>query len=110
MIKYIVACIQRAWLHHRLRNLKHGCQARFSDMGDVMVLRAMIGTRAEHQAVDMAARLVHETLEDPRFNGPWRSSQRPEAREIIREMFEATFPATFVGQVFELVDLMEPAR
>ncbi|MBD3819398.1 MAG: hypothetical protein IE912_10955 [Brevundimonas diminuta] len=110
MINYIVACLQKAWLHHRLRNLKSRSGRRFSDMSDVMMLRAMIGTKAEHQAVDMAARLVHETLEDPRFNGPWRSDQRPIAREIIRGMFETTFPATFVSQVFELVDLMEPAR
>ncbi|QCQ97785.1 hypothetical protein [Brevundimonas sp. SGAir0440] len=106
----LVAIIRVAWLRYRIRRNTAAAASRMSKLGDVMELKAMIGTRWEYRAVDAAVRIVHETLEDQRFNGPWRPDHRRVALQVIRELFDATFPPGFVSDVFEMVEMMEPAR
>lgn len=106
----LAAIIRLAWLRHRIRRNTAAAVSQMSKLGEVMELKAMIGTRWEYRAVDAAVRLIHETLEDPRYNGPWRPNHRPMALQVIRELFDATFPPGFVTDVFEMVEAMEPAR
>lgn len=106
----IIHFVRREWLKFRIRHLMRQAGAELGKNGDVLMLKAMIGTKAEREAIDLAALIVHEALNDPRYNGPWRVGARPMARAAIKGMFLQTFPDLFVEQVFEAVDLMEPAK